>query len=441
MGGLLMLAGCGGSIMQFGAERASWRHDAEVACLKSGAIKQNAGVVQIKPIEGPGVCGADFPLKVAALGEGGTAMSYGDEVRPPGRIPSGSMPRWPVNDSYSSSSRYSAPQALGAPPRDLDSQARDLAAPPAAAPMRISPPGIDDYTLQSSAPAAMPAYAPPSYPADRDMAPRNVAPRNTAPRTVAPRPLSPQYTPPAADEAADDIPDDAILPNRSRAPARRETYAPAARPLSPSPRYEPPKLGPARGVPVTQVQAAVTPPATLSCPIVSALDKWVSEGVQPAAMRWFGQPVVEIKQISSYACRGMVGAGPYISEHAFGNALDVAGFILADGRKVMVQSGWNGRPEEAGFLHDVQGSACDIFSTVLAPGYNVYHYNHIHLDLMRRSSGRHPCRPTAIPGEVAAARQMQKSKYAHRGDPGVTGSIGGKAMKAAVAGEDGDFED
>jgi hypothetical protein len=194
-------------------------------------------------------------------------------------------------------------------------------------------------------------------------------------------------------------------------------------------------------MPVTQVKATVSPPATLACPIVSALDKWVSESVQPAALRWFNQPVVEIKQISSYSCRQMVGAGPHISEHAFGNALDIAGFILADGRKVMVQTGWNGRPEEAGFLHDVQGAACSVFTTVLAPGYNIYHYNHIHVDLMRRKSGRTPCRPNPIPGEVAAARQMQKSKYAsHRNDRLVTGSIGGKS-KTAIAGEDGEFDD
>jgi hypothetical protein len=163
--------------------------------------------------------------------------------------------------------------------------------------------------------------------------------------------------------------------------------------------------------------------------------------VQPAALRWFNQPVVEIKQISSYSCRQMVGAGPHISEHAFGNALDIAGFILADGRKVMVKTGWNGRPEEAGFLHDVQGAACSVFTTVLAPGYNKYHYDHIHVDLMRRASGRTPCRPNPIPGEVAAAKQAQKSKYAsHRNDRLTTGSIGSKA-KIAVPGEDGEVDD
>ena len=65
-------------------EREPWRHEAEVACLNSGTVKEGAGLVRISPIEGPGMCGADFPLKVAALGEG-PALGYVEEpVRPPG---------------------------------------------------------------------------------------------------------------------------------------------------------------------------------------------------------------------------------------------------------------------------------------------------------------------------------------------------------------------
>ena len=79
--------------------------------------------------------------------------------------------------------------------------------------------------------------------------------------------------------------------------------------------------------------------------------------------------------------------GARISEHAFGNALDIASFTLADGRKVTVKDGWRGLPEEQGFLRDVQSAACDQFTTVLAPGSNRFHYDHIHVDLMRRSSG------------------------------------------------------
>jgi hypothetical protein len=96
--------------------------------------------------------------------------------------------------------------------------------------------------------------------------------------------------------------------------------------------------------------------------------------------------------------------GARISEHAFGNALDISAFVLADGRKVSVKDGWRGTPEEQGFLRDIQAAACDTFTTVLAPGSNAFHYDHIHVDLMRRSSGRRICEPGAVSGEEIAAR-------------------------------------
>jgi hypothetical protein len=112
----------------------------------------------------------------------------------------------------------------------------------------------------------------------------------------------------------------------------------------------------------------------------------------------------------------------HISEHAFGNALDIAAFVLADGRTVTVEQGWRGAPEEQGFLRDVQAAACELFTTVLAPGSNVYHYNHIHVDLMRRASGRRICQPGATSGDEVAA--LARSRYAgSRSDPGITGSI------------------
>ena len=157
----------------------------------------------------------------------------------------------------------------------------------------------------------------------------------------------------------------------------------------------------------------VQPAATLACPIVSALDRWFANAVQPAAQQWFNQPVVEIKQISAYSCRGMNGQpGAHISEHAFGNALDIAAFVLADGHRITVKNGWNGSPEEQGFLRDVQGSACDQFTTVLAPGSNQFHYDHIHVDLMRRASGRRICQPGAVDGELVAARARKDPLYA-----------------------------
>ena len=82
---------------------------------------------------------------------------------------------------------------------------------------------------------------------------------------------------------------------------------------------------------------------------------------------------------------------------------------------------------------------------MLAPGYNAAHYDHIHVDLMRRSSGRHPCRPEAIPGEVAAAKARAIYASKQRG-PAYTGSVATQIGKpsmppVAVPGEDGEAAD
>jgi hypothetical protein len=206
-----------------------------------------------------------------------------------------------------------------------------------------------------------------------------------------------------------------------------DAYTPRPRqpPLNAAPGAYPPPPPPPIGEDVTAAAGPVElkPAATLACPIVSALDQWVSTGVQPAAFKWFRQPVVEIKQIGSYACRGMINgdANAPISEHAFGDALDIAEFDLADGRRISVEWGWRGTPQEQGFLHDVQDAACRDFHTVLAPGANIYHYNHIHVDLMRRKYRPTICEPAAIPGEVAAARA--RAYAANHGYSDITGSI------------------
>src|SRR3954463_8687858 len=91
---LVSLVGCGRGF--FSAEREPWRTEAEIACLKSGAVKENAELVRISPISGPGVCGAEYPLKVAALGESSGSFGFADDsLRPPASI--GNQPRWPVS--------------------------------------------------------------------------------------------------------------------------------------------------------------------------------------------------------------------------------------------------------------------------------------------------------------------------------------------------------
>jgi hypothetical protein len=359
---LVSLAGCGRGLFQF-AEREPWRAEAEVACLKSGAIKMSADVVQIDPISGPGVCGADYPLKVAALGEAG-AVGFADELRPPGQVGT-AQPRWPINQ----------------PPR---------------------------YQ-----PAAAPASA---YGARSGPVPL------TAPGSAG------------ADDETELVPDGPGSASGGRAYERGPAHG-GAHELSQ------PRLGTSSGN-VTGAVGPVTikPVATLACPIVSALDKWLVDAVQPAALRWFGARVVEIKQISAYSCRGMNGnSRSRISEHAFGNAFDIAGFTLADGRRITVRDGWKGLPEEQGFLRDVHASACDYFNTVLSPGSNIYHYDHIHVDLMRRSSGRQVCKPVAVSGDEIAGRAQRHNAFA--AVPSYTSGLGGQRRGAAARSRHGDEDD
>src|SRR3954469_10400455 len=139
-GVLVTLAGCGRGVFQY-AEREPWRREAEVACLNSGTVKQGVGLVRISPIEGPGMCGADFPLKVSALGEG-PALGYGDETpRPPGSVGgSRAEPRWPISQQQ----QYSAPPAR----------------PPVAqtgAPMSIEAPGVTQQNYPQQVMGAPPS--------------------------------------------------------------------------------------------------------------------------------------------------------------------------------------------------------------------------------------------------------------------------------------------
>ncbi|HMK71646.1 MAG TPA: extensin family protein, partial [Xanthobacteraceae bacterium] len=388
---LIALAGCSHYLL---AEREPWRHDAEVACFESGAVKESPARVRISAISGPGICGADLPFRVSALGDS-APLGYDEEpVRPLSAIPNAAMPqRWPLIQSNA------LPPPAGATPYGMAPSAAAAGGPaPPGPPMSLYPPGVPAPDEDDFEPAPLGPY-------DGAPAARTSAPTPTYP---APGYPSPNYSSPAYPRGA-----------------------------------EPPPLGPPRS-PMGIAAAGpveVKPPATLACPIVSALDKWIATAVQPAALHWFRRPVVEIKQISAYSCRGMNGdPSAHISEHAFGNALDIAGFELADGHKISVQYGWRGTPEEQGFLHDVQLAACDQFTTVLAPGANVYHYNHIHVDLMRRAGGRRICEPAGIPGEVVAERARARYAARHYGDPGVTGSLKYKPSRRALgySGEDDD---
>ncbi|HET9355473.1 MAG TPA: extensin family protein [Sphingomicrobium sp.] len=123
-----------------------------------------------------------------------------------------------------------------------------------------------------------------------------------------------------------------------------------------------------------------------ACPVAAALRLWLP-AVQQAARRHLGSTVVRIDHFGSYSCRQLYGgsAGPW-SEHATADALDIAGFRFADGRRITVAGHWTGSGTEAAFLRAVRDSACDLYATVLSPDYNDAHRDHLHLDQAARGA-------------------------------------------------------
>jgi hypothetical protein len=283
------------------------------------------------------------------------------------------------------------------------------------------------------APVAAPAApaAKPDVPADSSAAPDPTKPEADS-RPVPPsKQKAPPWTPSEIEAAQSECARllGNVVVDAEPLPAAREGIcgAPAPRELK--------SLG--------QSKVKIDPPATLNCPMVAALNTWLTDKLQPQAQKSFGSPIVRILG-ESYSCRNRYGlARAPISEHALMDAIDVSAFVLADGKVIRVSKAWGPtRKEEAAarakaaaaavavavavaakskphiavpakldaseaaqrsgakskprtaeetakktasdFLHRVHDDACEIFGTVLGPDTNDAHHDHFHLDMKAR---------------------------------------------------------
>lgn len=136
--------------------------------------------------------------------------------------------------------------------------------------------------------------------------------------------------------------------------------------------------------------ARLSPAApTMTCPTALAFSVWRRQVVEPAAREIFGQDVVEIVHMGTYACRSVSnrpGARP--SAHSRAAAVDFAGVVLRDGTRVMVRDHWRGEDDAARFLRRIRDEGCKVFGTVLSPDYDAPHHDHLHLE----PGGRAFCR-------------------------------------------------
>lgn len=118
----------------------------------------------------------------------------------------------------------------------------------------------------------------------------------------------------------------------------------------------------------------------VTCPTANAFAAWARYGVDRAARHILGSALSRIETMGSYNCRNIAGSSKR-SAHSRAEAIDIAAFVLADGRRISLASGWNnGSAAERRFLRVVHSSACKRFGTVLGPDYNAAHRDHLHLE-------------------------------------------------------------
>lgn len=302
------------------------------------------------------------------------------------------------------------------------------------------PPRTDEPASATAQPDGTDAKPPVARPADLSTAPSDAAPPEAAPSQAAPaeapQPDAPavagetatgEPSPPAA--ALPDAGTDAtsVQPDGTPADAPEAPAEPAAVPAPTGPpahsllreddfafeacRLELQRLGtvytvePAvtgeqrdcgidRPVKVTAILPGVTLEggADMRCDTARALAWWMRDFVTPAAARLPGAPLpVSLALGSTYQCRATVGtSSAKLSEHALGNAIDIAQFTFDDGSVLPVSSTEVGSAGQA-FLLAVRWAACMDFATVLGPGSNAAHDNHLHLDVKARRGGYRVC--------------------------------------------------
>ncbi|MEA2946095.1 MAG: hypothetical protein QOI40_1425 [Alphaproteobacteria bacterium] len=134
-----------------------------------------------------------------------------------------------------------------------------------------------------------------------------------------------------------------------------------------------------------KTRVAVTPPATMRCSFAEAIVHWVREDVAPA-VHALDATLKSIDNYDSYDCRGRNNiVGAKLSEHGKANALDVRSLKLANGTVMALTD-----PHVAkDFREGLRKATCARFSTVLGPGSDGYHEDHVHMDLAERRNGYH----------------------------------------------------
>ncbi len=154
------------------------------------------------------------------------------------------------------------------------------------------------------------------------------------------------------------------------------------------------------------------PAAVMNCEMVIAMANWTREDLAPS-LEQLGAKLKTLRVASAYSCRGRNRkAGARTSEHGYGNAMDVGGFVLSNDRDIPIAP--RGMPNA--FALAMKESACRRFTTVLGPGSDGHHETHIHVDLAQRRNGFKLCR-WRLPGSTTPERRYVRASATEMGQP------------------------
>jgi hypothetical protein len=135
------------------------------------------------------------------------------------------------------------------------------------------------------------------------------------------------------------------------------------------------------GVRLVSSNVDLVRPAEMTCPMALRLMQFEKEVLMPEAQRVFGQPLKQINHAGAFTCKRMTGNSSRISEHGHGRAIDIWGFVLADGRRISVADHFRSQNREGQYLRGINREACRFFAVVLGPNADAAHAKSFHWDI------------------------------------------------------------
>jgi hypothetical protein len=300
-------------------------------------------------------------------------------------------PGWSLtNDLLGGPQQAAAPPAVPPQPAMQAQPASIAAPPPLAAPQSVGSLAIGDYPpapqpgldpwagLKQVSPEAL-ARAVPAPAPERTEAPQRAV------AALAPAPVRPEATVPGRGALEDQTPTGYRVLPRSEALCRATLRKMGVQFVDVAPIGKGKGCGITHPVKITAIASGVAmkPAATLNCGAAVRISQWVEDEVKPAARWKMWKRPTAVLNASSYRCSRIAGSRT-VSEHASGNALDVRGFQFSDGSLFDVEKKGFFSFRQKSFQSAVRESACRYFGTVLGPGYNHAHRDHLHLDAKNR---------------------------------------------------------